>query len=456
MKNRAIAFFVIAAFPTLNAHAQKIAAGSNHAMLICVDSTIWAWGDNGSGLLGDGTNATSYVPVPVSDLTAVTDIACGSWPVDHSLALRVDGSVWAWGNNDHGQFGNGSTDDSNVPVQVPGLTGVTAIDGCSFLSLALKADSTVWSWGYNDHGQLGNGTTTDSHVPVQVSELTEVIDISANGSSCIALRRDSTVWVWGRIGSFTESHVPIQASGLDSVIAVSAGKSIFMALRYDGTVWDWGNGPYGQLGNGTFGSSPTPVQVLGLDSVIAIEGGYSTSMALRSNGTVWAWGRNFTGALGNGTNTDSAVPVEVLGMTGIVGISVANEFAMALDNTGTAWAWGWGISGLLATGDQQDSNVPLLINGACANDISVAGHSAAEAGILLWPDPSDGQFTITGLHGSAELTVTDMLGRTIYAAHTASSELNVDLRSQPKGTYAYRLTGEGGQGRRVSGTFILQ
>ena len=128
-----------------------------------------AWGCNDSGQLGNGTTTDSDVPVAVSGLGGVTAIAAGA---DHSLALLSDGTVMAWGYNGSGQLGNGTTTDSDVPVAVSGLSGtVTAIAGGGTHSLALLSDGTVMAWGRNGSGQLGNGTTTDSHVPVAVSGL---------------------------------------------------------------------------------------------------------------------------------------------------------------------------------------------------------------------------------------------------------------------------------------------
>jgi hypothetical protein len=148
------------------------------------DGTVWAWGYNGDGELGNGTNTDSNVPVPVSGLSGITAIAGGGY---HSLALKNDWTVWAWGYNEYGQLGNGTNTDSNVPVPVSGLSGITAIAGGEYHSLALKNDWTVWTWGWNGYGQLGNGTNTDSNVPVQVSGLTGIMAIAGGGSHSLAI-----------------------------------------------------------------------------------------------------------------------------------------------------------------------------------------------------------------------------------------------------------------------------
>jgi len=145
-----------------------IAGGGTHSLALKNDGTVWAWGYNGYGQLGNGgTYTTSNVPVQASGLTGgITAIMGGH---HHSLALKNDGTVWAWGYNYYGQLGNGTNTNSNVPVRVSGLAGITKIAGGGLHSLALKNDGTVWAWGYNYYGQLGNGIYSASNVPVRVS-----------------------------------------------------------------------------------------------------------------------------------------------------------------------------------------------------------------------------------------------------------------------------------------------
>src|SRR5664280_667448 len=203
-----------------------------------------------------------------------------------------DGTVWAWGYNGSGELGNGTPTDSSTPVQVAGLTGVTAIAGGDDAGYALRGDGTVWAWGNNYSGDLGNGTTTNSSTPVQVAELTGVTAIAAGGTA-YALRGDGTVWAWGYNyeGDLENgiSSTPVQVAGLTGVTAIAGGAHAGYALRADGTVWAWGSNYYGALGNGTTtASSSTPVQVAGLTGATAIAAGFATGYALRGDGTVRA------------------------------------------------------------------------------------------------------------------------------------------------------------------------
>jgi alpha-tubulin suppressor-like RCC1 family protein len=183
-----------------------IAAGGAHSLALRSDGTIWAWGENSRGQLGDGATTNRPIPTQVSGLTNITAIAAGG---AHSLAVHSDGTVWAWGFNNHGQLGEGSRTNRLAPVQVAGLTNITTVAASSSLfspagsdhSLALSSDGTVWAWGFNTAGQLGNGTTTDRHSPVPLSELSPFIAIAAGPFRSLALSSNGTVWAWGSMAT---------------------------------------------------------------------------------------------------------------------------------------------------------------------------------------------------------------------------------------------------------------
>jgi alpha-tubulin suppressor-like RCC1 family protein len=310
----------------------QIAGGGSHTIALKSDSTVWTWGWNVLGQLGDGTTTGRFTPVQVSGLTGVTAIAGGAY---HTIALKNDGTVWVWGGNFFGQLGVSKSEIcagqsgqycSSTPVQVSGLTGVTAIAGGGSHTIALKSDSTVWAWGSNSFGQLGDGTTIDSSTPVQVSGLTGVTAIAGRDSHTIALKNDGTVWTWGDNrsgqlgdGTTTQRTTPVQVSGLTGVIAIAGGTWHTIALKNDGTVWTWGYNSNGQLGDGTTTNSSAPVQVSGLTGVTAIASGAYHTITLKSDGTVWTWGGNNYGQLGDGTTTTSSpygktTPVQVSGL----------------------------------------------------------------------------------------------------------------------------------------------
>ena len=316
-----------------------MAGGNNHSLALKSDGTVWAWGRGAWGQLGDGTGTERHIPVQATGLSGATSVAAG-W--QHSLATRNDGTVWAWGYNNDGELGDGTTTDRSTPVQATGLSGAIAVAAGQGHSLALRNDGTVWAWGHNGYGQLGDGTTTNRLIPVQATGLTGVTAIGGGAFHSLALKNDGTVWAWGYNakgqlgdGTTTGSYTPVQVTGLSGVTAIAAGWGHSLALKSDGTAWAWGFNNQGQLGVGTSGSGSdryTPVQVTGLSGATAIAAGYLHSLAIKSDRTLWAWGENFNGQLGDGTTTERHTPVQVTGLTGVTAIAggVGSEHSLAL------------------------------------------------------------------------------------------------------------------------------
>jgi RHS repeat-associated protein len=376
----------LAAVPGSSTSATVVAAANTNSL---GTGSVWAWGDNGYGALGNGTTMPSSVPVSVSGLAGVTAIAAAQ---HGGYALRSDGTVWAWGDNGFGQLGDGTTTARTVPVQVSGLTGVTAVAAAGSVGYALRADGTVWAWGYNYNNELGDGTATNSNTAVQVSGLTGVTAIGGRLDGGFAVRSDGTVWAWGSNycgalgnGTTTPSSVPVQVSGLTDVTAAAGGEYGGYALRSDGTVWAWGCNYYGELGNGTTTASSVPVQVSGLTAVGAIAAGDVAGYALRSDGTVWAWGDAIS--LGNGTTTNSSIPVPVSGLTGITAVSGGGEIASALRSDGTVWDWGDNSAGQLGNGEQWTlSYLPVKVSGLVGvRSIASGGYSGFALGGVMVP-----------------------------------------------------------------------
>jgi alpha-tubulin suppressor-like RCC1 family protein len=284
-----------------------ISQGWLHSLVLKNDGTVWGWGDNSGGELGiTGFPNGQPHPVQVVGISDVVAIAAG---YNYSLALKSDGTVWAWGSQVYGELGTGASsgNPNTTPTQVVGLSGVVVAIAAGYAnhSLAVQSDGTVWAWGNNAYGELGNGTINNSNVPIQVPGLSGMIAVAAGYEFSLALKNDGTVWAWGlnaygALGTATttnHSAVPLQAA-ISGVVAVSAGTHS-LALRNDGTVWAWGYNQYGELGNGTnsgAGANPSPAPVSGLSGVGAISAGENYSLAIVPN--VGAAGQTITfGAL---------------------------------------------------------------------------------------------------------------------------------------------------------------
>jgi alpha-tubulin suppressor-like RCC1 family protein len=277
-----------------------VAAGNSFGLALKSDGTVWSWGDNFSGQLGTGDKSnTVAVPVRIDGISGVIAVAAGS---EHGLALKKDGTVWVWGNNQYGQLGDNDA-DSDVPIQIENLTGVIAIAASCNHNLALKQDGTVWSWGWNFTGQLGHDYR-------------------------------------GEKSDFNDFDPPKQIKDLNGVIAISAGGSHSLALKRDGTVWSWGNNGFGQLGNGNYDITASPIQVTAITDVTVIIAGAEHSMALKHDGSLWVWGNNEDGQLGNGSGKDSNLPLLVPGLNGVIAIA-ASGHVLAVKSDGTVWGWGF-------------------------------------------------------------------------------------------------------------------
>jgi alpha-tubulin suppressor-like RCC1 family protein len=307
------------------AQVQSVSAGGYHTCAVKTDHTLWCWGGDGYGQLGDGTTAGSLVPVQVSG--HATDWAAVSAGFQHACAVKTDHSLWCWGWNDAGQLGDGTTtvQPNPVPVQVSGhATGWAAVSAGYQHTCAVKTDGTLWCWGENTYGQLGDGTPGDSLVPVQVSgHATDWAAVSAGLLHTCAVKTDHSLWCWGYNGygelgngATTDSLVPVQVSGhATNWAAVTAGQYHTCAVKTDHTLWCWGENGYGTLGDGSTTSSPVPVQVSGhATDWAAVTAGDDDTCAVKTDHTLWCWGVNLYGELGDGSTTSSPVPVQVSGM----------------------------------------------------------------------------------------------------------------------------------------------
>ena len=324
--------YILASF-SLYDEVKQISSGAGHILVLKSDGTVWSWGCNWTGQLGNGTTVASGTPTQVEGLTNIIYISAG---FDHNLALRADGTVWAWGSNGEGRLGDGTTTRRTTPVQVWGLWGITSVSAGGNHSIALRSDGTVWAWG------------AWNTLPWQVWDYYEVVSdavaVLANGSYGMAIRSGGTVLVWnvGNMNFYWRYgiDVPHHIYGLTNVVYLSSQGGHNLALRADGTVWAWGSNWSGQLGDGTTEYRVAPQQVVGLTGVTAISAGVNHSLALLEDGSVMSWGYNSDGQLGNGGTTSDDIPKQVIGLTNIMNITAGEANSYALRNDGTIWGWG--------------------------------------------------------------------------------------------------------------------
>jgi len=352
-------------FPRLGA----VSGAGTNSVVAKPDGTVWTWGDNTCGQLGDGTTVSlSTIPVQVVGLSDAIAVAAGT---HHALALQADGRVFAWGTNGNGQLGDGTTTNRNPGVEVqlgPGqaLTGVVAIAAGQSHSLALTADGRVWAWGWNGDGQLGDGTTTQRTLPTPVPGIDGVVALGAGTRHSLAVRAaDGSAWSWGmngfgQLGDGTRTNrlSPVPVEGMTGTVAVTGSESASStAVDAGGFVWAWGQG---LLGDGTGLSRLVPVRVVSLSDVSAVTSGTSFSLAL-AEGRAWVWGNCDGGQAGDGTTGSKLLPGIVPTLSSIVRIGGTASTVLAVESDGSVWTWG---SGHLGDGRLSSSeSTPLNIAG---------------------------------------------------------------------------------------------
>lgn len=469
------------------------AAGGNHTVAIRTNGTLWAWGRNADGQLGDGTNADSLTPVQVGidrdwamvvagarhtlalkngdvdalnrgrlyawgandvgQLGAVTldafsnvpvEIPGGPWRMvsargDHTVAVKTDGTLWAWGDNFYGQVGNGQsgtgiqqatptqlivTDQSGAAISVETVAAGT------FHTLAIADDGSLWAWGRNESGQLGDGTA-QRDVPTRIGIDTDWLAIDAGAAHSAGVRGDrlnraagGTLWAWGDNGSDqlgdstgTASSSPFQVGADADWANVYLGEQHTMASKTDQTLWGWGHNMHGELGLGQSGDTqPSEPTLLGgaiSQTWLVADSGFHHSVMLTADGHLWTTGANLFGQIGDGTSASKAAPVRAGGAsTGWQGAKLAagaahNAAIKVVAQTGdqppisygTLWAWGNNAFGQLGDGTQADRDLPIQIGAdATWRQVAVGGlHTVGiktDGTLWTWGDNSMGQLGV--------------------------------------------------------------
>jgi alpha-tubulin suppressor-like RCC1 family protein len=331
---------------------------------------LFSWGANNFGQLGLGNTTNYSSPKQVGALTDWYKFVAGAG--DYSIAIKTDGTLWAWGQGSFGCLGLGSTTSYSSPKQVGSLTNWKDISNGLYSSLAIKTDGTLWSWGWNDYGQLGLGNTTSYSSPKQVGLLTDWLSIAASGYyGFLAVKTNGTLWAWGRnnygqlgLGNTTPYSSPKQVGALTNWLKISGGGYYghSHAVKTDGTLWSWGINSSGQLGLGNTTNYSSPKQVGLLTNWSYSSSGAVSCLALKTNSTLWSWGDNSSGQLGQGNTTNYSSPKQVGALTDWLLIAANGYFSgYALKTNGTLWSWGGNGSGQLGLGNRTSYSSPKQV-----------------------------------------------------------------------------------------------
>ena len=341
----------------------KIAAGHIHSLALKSDGTVWAFGNNGSGQLGNGLTSDSCTPVQVlinstTALTNVVEIGAGA---AHSIARKSDGSVWAWGSNLYGQIGDGTNTDRHYAVQVSGVSSAIGIASGAYHNLALISGGSVKSWGRNNFGQLGNNSTSDSNSAVNVSSLSDATQVGAGGYHSLAVRANTSgqLKAWGNGGdgqlgnnSTSNALTPVDMKDTLGVVFtgagfVAGGVNFTTVTTTGGKVWSTGNDGRGQQGRGCAGATTGLAKIGSFTGVSKAFPGPTGehAVSLQSDSTARGWGRNEYGQVGNGSTSDQCSPVTVVdsmnsAVSSFTAISGGGLHSLGLKSDGTVWSWG--------------------------------------------------------------------------------------------------------------------
>ncbi len=430
---------------------------------------LYSWGLNTNGQLGQRDIVQRNMPEQVDTSSAWSGIGGGA---RFSTLVKSDGAAWMTGLNTNGQLGLGDVVHRSSPVQIGDNLAWSSTETAALWqhSLAIKRDGTLWAWGYNTQGQLGQGNVTHRSSPAQVGTLTTWATIAKGprGNHSVVVKTDGTLWVWGigtsgqlGIDSATSRSSPVQVGTLADWAAAGVGNAHTLAVKTDGTLWAWGGNTSGQLGQENTTNISSPVQIGTLTDWTKVAGGNIRSFAIKTDGTLWAWGDNGNDrALGldlTSTTADRSSPVQIGTLTNWAEVSAASEHALARKTDGTGWGWGEGGDGQLGRGHTTSFSSPVQIGGGIGWSKLVAGnyHSLglqdvsrfANSGYSVWGwgEGSSGQLGPDNLDRSSPVQLGTLA---MWAGITGGTQHTLALGTDdtPWGL------GEGGSGQLGLGT----
>ena len=300
---------------------KQLARGYFHEAAIKTDGTLWMWGNNGNGQLGDNTGVAKSSPVQtIASGTIWRQVSCGQFC---TAAIKTDGTLWTWGYNGFGQLGDNTVASKSSPVQTIAGGWIWKQVSCGLnITAAIKSDGTLWLWGYNQNGQTGDNTIVGKSSPVQtIAAGTPWKQVSCGHQHVGAIKTDGTLWMWGynyngQIGDNTVAHKssPVQTIAGGTNWKQVVADQLTSAIKTDGTLWGWGIGVYGGMGDNSATNKSSPVQTIAggtnWKQVAAI--GFGAMGAIKTDGTLWTWGNNGYGTLGDTTILNKSSPAQTI------------------------------------------------------------------------------------------------------------------------------------------------
>jgi len=462
MKKKLLFVIIILISVQINAQCwQSVKAGGVHTIAKKSDGTLWSWGWNIDGELGDGTYTSQNTPLQISTSNVWQFISTGE---SQTQVIKSDGTLWAWGFNYEGVLGDGTNIDKNTPTQIGVDNNWQFISAGMSKTLGIKNNGTIWAWG-NSSGDFGNGTDGYTPIPGETPTIPTQIGTDTNWQSCsagrdfsVAIKTDGTLWSCGQnskgqLGKgnnsdiFPANYFWNQIGSSNDWQTVSTGDYFTIALKSDGTLWAWGDNFYGQLGNSTNINSYAPIQIGTDTNWQSISTGYGSTLALKNDGTLWAWGTNYHGQLGIGTTQNKNFPIQVGTDNNWQSISISAH-SVAVKTDGSLWSWGRNTYGQLGDGSNTTKLIPTLID--CPN-LSINKAITNYNLINIYPNPTNGELTITttNLLMAQDISIYDINGKLVKSVskeeigvlnNTKSFKTNLES----SGVYFLKITSDEG------------
>ena len=331
-----------------------VSAGAAHSHAVTTDGQLWSWGTNQHGRTGLNTDI-GYTLVPTR-LGTASSWAYVSAGVNHSLAVTTDGQLWAWGRNQYGRTGlNTDIGYTLVPTRVGTASNWASVSADAIHSLAITTTGELWAWGLNDRGATGLGTTSGiTLVPTRVGTASNWASVSAGALYSFAITTTGELWAWGynangRTGLNTtvgNTLVPTRVGAASNWVSVSAGWNHSLAVTTTGELWAWGSNQYGRTGLSSMGNTIVPTRVGTTSNWDSVSAGLYHSLAITTTGELWAWGSNTRGRTGHNTTWGNTVaPARVGTASNWASVSAGWAYGLAVTTTWELWAWGFNYSG---------------------------------------------------------------------------------------------------------------
>ncbi|MGH1519697.1 fibronectin type III domain-containing protein [Chryseobacterium sp. JK1] len=427
-------------FTTLTTGCWKmVSTGMSHSLGIKSDGTLWAWGANDFGQLGNGTNTAKTVPVQIGTANDWQSVSAGTF---HSMAIKTNGTLWGWGLNGNSRLGDGTTNDRIFPTQITSDTNWQSVSAGDVNTVAIKTNGTLWGWGYNGYAQLGDGTTNNRSTPYQIGTATNWRSVDLGSVHALAIKTDGTLWAWGtssygQVGDGTTAtrFSPLQIGTATDWQEVSAGGFHSVGLKTNGILYTWGHNLYGQLGDGTNTSKSAPNAVY--DGVKSISAGSDHTVGTTSFGNMWFCGSNVYGQLGDGTTTNR----NTITMTNSSNYqkAVTGFHHTLLLNTDSSIS-SCGLNGSGQLGNNSTTNSSSWVSIACpVSNLMVDEVMSAADHLKVFPNPVNDILNVSSDKKIISVTLFNTTGQLIFTKEINDKTTTIDASSLVSGVYILKI-----------------